>query len=449
MSLSLRSYQQDAVAFLRARTGGAGLFLDMGLGKTASSLSALQERHLPALVVAPPRVAAEVWPAEAEKWRPDLTVAAAIGTPAARKRALAAGADITVISRDSLADAAETAAAGGYRTLIIDELSGYKTRGSRRWKVARQLRKYVENVWGLTGTPSPNGLMDLWAQVYLLDGGARLGRTLTQFRERYFTPGRSLPSGIVTEWNIRPGAEARIHALLADLCLSMGTEGRVELPPVSMNYVSVPLEARARRLYGDMKKTLLADLTMFGGAEAVLASSAGVMTQKLSQISAGFLYHEDAELREDDHTVLSHEKAKAVQEIVEGTGSPVLVFYQYRIEHDLIKAKLGEAAHDVAETGIVSAWNRGEVPVLLAHPASAGHGLNLQHGGHTIVWASLPWSSEEYQQANKRLARSGQEHPVVIHHLIAPKTVDEIKRERLDGKRQVEQMLLDHLESPL
>lgn len=449
MPYKLHDYQELAVGYVQERRR-AGLFLDMGLGKTAICLSALTPDRLPALVCAPKRVAEEVWGPERDKWRPDLTIAVAKGTPKARAAALRSGADVVVISRDNLADVLD--APVSFRTFIIDELSGYKNRSTLRWKTANKVAwaPGMENFWGLTGTPSPNGYLDLWPQIALMDKGERLGKNITAYRERYFTPGRQLPSGVITDWDIRPGAEERINHLIQDICLSMKTEGRVKLPPVTFNNVSVPLNPTSRRIYKELKKSLVVDLDMISGAgEVHTASTAASLSQKLSQITAGFLYVDEADLRDHEYDVIHRDKVAALREIIEGTGSPVLVAYRYQAELALIKEGLGEMAHTLDEDGVIPAWNAGQVPVLLVHPASAGHGLNLQHGGHTLVWTSVPWSLEEYQQTNKRLARQGQEHPVIIHHLISPHTVDESVLQALEDKRSIQQALLDHLESPI
>lgn len=442
---TLRPYQEEGVRFI-SRPGGSGLFLDMGLGKTCITLTALTPEMLPALVVAPKRVAEEVWPDEQPKWRPDLTLALAAGTPARRKQALAADVDIVVISRDNLADALPQAKR--FRTLIIDELSGFKSPSSARFKTAKKLVRGggITRVWGLTGTPTPNGLLDLWSQVFLLDQGAALGKTLTAYRERYFRPGRQLPTGVVTEWLLRPGADKHIHTLLEPVAISMESEGRVELPPVTVNDVKVPLTPQARRLYKEFHDNYVLDLTLLGG-EVHSAETAASLSARKEQLVAGFMYVDDKALRDGAYDVIHREKMRALQEIVDGTGSPVLVAYWFQAELDLILETLGAAAHTLAEPGVVKAWNRGEIPVLVVHPASAAHGLNLQHGGHTLVWATLPWSLELYQQTNKRLARSGQEHPVVVHRLVSPHTVDDDKILVLEEKATLQQLLLDHLES--
>jgi Superfamily II DNA/RNA helicases, SNF2 family len=447
----LHDYQKQAVEFVRNRRRAA-LLLDMGLGKTCISLTALTPEMLPVLVNAPKRVAEEVWPVEVPKWRPDLRVVVAAGTPAQRKAALQKGvdghADIVVIGRDNLADAVDYAS--HYNTHIIDELSGFKTRASQRWKAAKKINNHMDQVWGLTGTPSPNGLLDLWAQLYLIDGGEALGTTLGGYRERYFTAGRQMSNGVIIEWNIRPGADKRIHTLLERSCLAMQTEGRIDLPPVTDNDVSVPLTPTVRRVYKSLKDDLVADMSELGLGTAIhSAQNAAVLSNKLSQITAGFLYPDDREFNSEPATRLHKEKANVVKEIVEGTGSPVLVGYRFQEELAILKEVLGEQAHTIDEPNVVKRWNAGEIPVLVAHPDSIGHGLNLQDGGHTMIWATLPWSLEAYMQMNKRLARQGQKHPVVIHHLLSPKTVDPAIKLALQGKKSIQDAIMDHLESPL
>jgi hypothetical protein len=431
------------------RNDRAGLFLDMGLGKTATTLCALEERHLPALVIAPKRVAEEVWEVEGNKWRPDLKVMVAAGSPRARDAALTSGADVVAIGRDNAADAVFRSSE--FRTLILDELSSFKSPSSQRFKAAKKIAAdpAIQHVWGLTGTPAPNGYLDLWSQVFLLDGGERLGRTLTQYRSRYFTPGYQLPNGVITEWLLRPGAAGRINQLLEDLCLSMATEGRVTLPPVTLNKVDVTLPPAARQLYRTLKDDLVADLGVLGlGANTITADTAAALSNKLSQVSAGFLYH-DGHTDDSEYTVIHREKVRAVEEILDGTGSPTLLLYRYRPEAEMLRGALGDRVHTVDEPGVFKRWDAGEIPVLLAHPASIGHGLNLQHGGYTAIWSSLPWSLEEWEQTNKRLARQGQQHPVVIHLLMAGRTLDPAILKALEGKTSVQAALLDHLESPL
>lgn len=463
MSPSLHDYQDVAVGHLE-RNDRAGLFLDMGLGKTACVLTALEERHLPVLVTATKRVTETVWTEERDLWRPDLSIAVAAGKPEQRHAALASGADIVALSRDNLVDA--KAYRKRFRTVVIDELSGFKTPSTDRYLSARRLSVILRkplvngkrklqidlapvNVWGLTGTPSPNGLLDLWSQMFLLDGGARLGTSFSGYRERYFLPGRQIANGTVVEWILKDGADKAIWRKIDDICLAMESAGRIDLPPMTLNKIFVALPPAARLAYKDMKKRLVADLTLIGG-EVHSATSAAILSAKLSQIAAGFMYVDDADIRNGAYDIIHREKIRALSEIVDGTGSPVLVFYRFRAEAEMIRRELGSLVSTIDEDDVVGRWNAGKIPVLLAHPASAGHGLNLQKGpGHTIVWTSLPWSLEEWMQANKRLLRQGQANPVIVHLLLAERTIDPSILERLEEKESVQAALLNHLESVL
>lgn len=444
--LKLHKYQEDAVKFLQEAPGGRGLFLDMGLGKTAITLSALTTEHLPALVIAPKRVAMNVWGEEARKWRPDLKVIQCTGSPRARRDGLEnPNGDIYVISRDVQSDAEDYAKMKRFRTLILDELSGYKNKSSKRWKSANRIRKDVVNCWGLTGTPTPNSLLDLWAQVAILDRGVTLGRSLAAFRERWFEAETIRWKGYVTKWRALPGADVHVFDMISHFCMAMKTDGKIDLPPVFENDVIVELPANARKAYNQMRKDLVVE-----ASEGVVhsASTAAVMTGKLSQISAGFIYPDvDDYLAGAEITKLHNEKAKAVLEIYEGTGSPLLVFYRFKAELEELKATLPAGVlHTSDEKGVFDAWNSGEIPVLAAHPASIGHGLNLQHGGHTIVWTTLPWSTEEWEQANKRLSRQGQKRPVTIHKVMARNTIDSIIDGRLKGKETAQNALMSYLQ---
>lgn len=452
----LHDYQKVASAHLRSNRRAA-LMLDMGLGKTAATLAALEPKHLPALVLAPKRVSEDVWPVETPKWRPDLRCEVAEGSPAQRKAVLAEStADVVSLGVQNIQDL--RGMRRRWNTVVIDELSGYKNKTSERWKVASKLAglRFQRNsltglvddaphVWGLTGTPAPNGLLDLWGQITLLDGGARLGNTLSGFRLRYFTAGRQLPNGVVTRWDLRPGAEAAIHAKIDDICLSMETEGRIELPPVTHNVVTVPMPAKIRKAYLTLKKDRVLAVEVLG-REILNPVSSAALGSKLAQLSAGFIFAEDSDATVWD--VHHDEKVKAVREIVDGTGSPVLVFYRFRPELEMLQKALPEAS-TVHDKDVFRRWDRGEVPVLLAHPASIGHGMNLQHGGYTAIWTSPTWDLEHWEQANKRLARQGQKHPVVIHRIQMAGSIDAAIYGALAEKTSVQKALLDHLESPL
>lgn len=425
--MTLHDYQVRGVQHLWDNPR-AGLFLDMGLGKTFTVLAALHDDQLPALVVAPKLVTERTWPAEIAKWRPDLSYAVAAGTPAKRIQALHARADITLISRDNMRDAI---GARRYQTVVLDELSSWKDRGTQRWKAAQKITTGVRNVWGLTGTPASNGYMDLWAQMALLDGGQRLGRTLTGFRNRYFTI-ELVVNGIPVKWALRPGAAEDIKSRISDICLSM-TASEI---PETHNEIEVPLSPQARKAYNAMASEMLAEL----GDTPIRADNAAIMAGKLQQITAGFLYDED----HNAHRFPS-DKAAVLRRIVdEAQGSPIAVFYWYEEELAILREALPEARL-LKDKGVLEAWDRGAVPVMLLHPASAGHGLNLQHGGHIMVWASLPRSTELFSQASKRIARQGQTEHVITHYLKSPGTVDYLIHDTLRGNQSVERGLMDYL----
>jgi hypothetical protein len=344
------------------------------------------------------------------------------------------------LGRDNLKDAP----LGRFRTIVLDELSSFKSHASARFKLARKLVRTADHVWGLTGTPSPNKYLDLWSQVFLLDGGKRLGTSITGFRSRYFYPGYVLPNHVVTSWELRPGADQRINSLLSDICLSMSAEEYLQLPPAVVNRVEVDIPMGP---YRELRNKLVLDMRDTLGPSAIhTAASAMVLSGKLSQVTAGFIYSDTfGGAASHLHTA----KIDAVKEIVEGTGGPVLVFYRFQEELAQLRKALpkAEGIDDAPDT--INRWNERKVPVLLAHPASAGHGLNLQRGGSTIVFTTLPWSLEEYQQSCGRLARQGQKERVVIHHIIAPGTVDEYVSKALEDKGSVQKVLLDYLADPV
>lgn len=452
----LHDYQKVARDFLRGRDEGLALMLDMGLGKTAATLAALEPKHLPALVVAPKRVAEEVWDVERDKWRPDLSVSVAMGEPKQRRIALNSGADITVIGRDNLRDVTDTHIKP--RTLVIDELSGYKSggrKGSVRWKTARALitEHKIKHVWGLTGTPSPNGYLDLWGQIGLLDGGQRLGRNLTGYQTRYFVPEKTVWNGkreVVASWALREGADQRIKELIQDICLAMKTDGRIKLPPMTENEIAVELPPAVRAAYREFASELCVNLEELFGGTIHTAGNAAILTSRLSQMTAGFLYVDDAEINNYEHTILHTEKVKALEEIMDAPREGgVMVMYRYTAERDMILRHFGDIAHTIDEPGVIRAWNRQEIPMLLTHPASVGHGLNLQDGGHTQVWTSPTWDLELWEQGVKRLARQGQKNPVVIHIILAKRSVDHLIRKRVADKSASQQDLLAFLESPI
>lgn len=459
MFLKLRDYQLEAVEFLREGRGGKALFLDMGLGKTATCLSALQPRHLPALVIAPKRVAENVWETEAGIWRPDLSVTVVKGTREKRERLAGAKTDLVVVSRDNQDGLLARAMAGGFKTVIIDELSGYKNHRTSRWRGAKSLVSRAEHVWGLTGTPTPKSLIDLWAQMFLLDWGESLGKTIGEYRRKYFYAAAQLPNKIVTKWATRNGerTEKEIYDAITGRALVQGTEGRVKLPPVTYVPQMVSLPGKVKKQYRVMKEEMV--LRLIESGEEITAKNAAVVSGKLAQITAGFLYHDAVEgvdagvgsgllggSGERKWEVLHKVKMDKLEDIIEGTnGGGVLVFYRFQAELEELKKRFGDDVHTVKEKDFVERWNAGDIPILAAHPDSIGHGLNLQKGGNTAVWLSLPWSSEAWLQSNKRLARSGQEYPVNIHMIMAEDSIDGCVYDSLMGKVDAQQRLLDYL----
>lgn len=387
------------------------------------------------LVIAPLLPARETWPAEIEKWSHtnDLRYSVAIGSEKERLDALARDADITIINRENvvwLVDHFKTR--WPYDCVVIDELSSFKNPSSKRFRALKRIRKYISRIVGLTGTPAPNGLLDLWSQIYLLDQGERLGRTLTGYRETFFLPDRWGPAGVVFSWRLKDGAESRIHERIADICISMDkADDLPEMVSVERPVILAPAELD---FYRKLERDLFADIP---GGE-IDAANAAVLSGKLLQISGGAVYG-----TEGDVIRLHDRKLDALDQLIEeANGQNVLVFYNYRHELDRIRERYPDARH-ISDAGCVDAWNRGDVPVLLANPASAGHGLNLQHGGHIIIWFSLTWNLEYYEQANKRLHRRGQDHPVLIHHLISRGTIDEeILHTVLQDKKHTQDALL-------
>lgn len=413
----------------------------MSLGKTAISLSALEERHLPVLVIAPKRVAERVWPKERGIWRPDLSLALAVGSPRERQAAVAARADVTVVSNhpNFLKELKPV-----YKTVIIDESSVFRDKTTERWKAANRLCKVAEYVWGLTGTPTPAGLMGIFAQMMLIDKGERLGTTLGGFRSRYFYAGATLPSGTVIEWVLKDTAEEAIHAKIQDICLYMSSADELNLPPTNFNIVDVPLPSDAMAKYREFKKTLVLDLELLGEGIYSAANSA-VLSNKLRQVTSGFIFSDE---QDGSYTRLHRAKLEALQEIVDGTGDNLLVFYNFRPELEMIREVFPQAKM-LDDPGALDEWEAAELPMMLAHPASVGHGLNLQMGGHTAVWYSLTWDLELYLQANKRLPRPGQTHPVIIHTLECEGTIDKVVAGNLASKDFNQTSFLNHVRNPI
>lgn len=441
----LHDYQGHAANEI-IRKPSVGLFLDMGLGKTISSLMAvswLNDRVMVqrTLIVAPPRVAEDTWPKEVLKWTQTehLRVTSITGDAKKRLKALKERSDIYIISLGSLTWLIDTLGPEGwfFDTVILDEASAFKNPDSKRFKAMASIRPLISRVIALTGTPAPNSLLDLWGIIYLLDGGKRLGYTFDQYKATYFEPDKKdYRRGRVFSWKLKPGMDEVIYNAIADITVSMKARDYLEMPPLFMNKVHVKMNDKETQLYKKLKNELVLE---FQEGDIVAENASGLAT-KLLQLANGQAYNEN-----EDVQIIHKRKVEALQEIIDGSqGQPILVFYNFKHDLMVIEQHLkGYKPHKLQGTEDVTAWNNGEIPLLLAHPRSAGHGLNLQHGGHIAVWFGLNYSLEAYEQANARLYRQGQKHPVIIHHIINDGTIDEEVMQILKDK-EVGQAALMH-----
>lgn len=432
MKYKPHKYQEYAVERIMD-TPAIGLLLEMGLGKTIITLTAIDRLlydsfdSTKVLIIAPKRVAEDTWSRESSKWdhTKHLRISKILGDAKKREAALKLDADIYVINRENVQWLVGfLGSKWPFDTVVIDELSSFKSSGAQRFRALKRVRPLMKRVIGLTGTPTPNGLLDLWAQIYLLDRGERLGTTISGYRDRYFSAGAK--SGhVVYEWKQKKESEDRIHEQIADICISMKAEDWLDMPSRIDRIVPLAMSDKARDQYEQLEADLLLPMA---GAD-IVASTAAVLSNKLLQMANGAAYDENRDVHEI-HSV----KLDALEDIAEAAnGHPVLVFYAYKHDLSRIKKRFPQArtldtADDIAE------WNNGDIQMLLAHPASAGHGLNLQAGGNIIVWFGLTWSLELYQQANARLHRQGQTQSVIVHHLIAEGTIDVDVMAALEGK---------------
>lgn len=435
-------YQEEAIRRIIEQPA-TGLFLDMGMGKTVITLTAIEKLMYDyfevnkALVIAPKRVAETTWPDEVKAWDHlrNLRVSVVLGSEEKRLKALQQEADIYVINRENVVWLVETLGRRWpFDMVVIDELSSFKSPKAKRFRALRRVRPKIKRIVGLTGTPAPNGLIDLWPQIYLLDQGERLGRTVTGYRARYFEPEKMDSSRqIVYKWRLKPGAEKAIYRKLEDICVSMRAEDWLTLPERIDRIIPVKLPDAAYSKYQELERQML--LTYADGD--VVASTGATLAGKLLQMANGAVYDENKGVKEI-HTA----KLEALEDVLEAAnGKPVLVFYTYQHDLDRILARFPQARLLDTEQDIRD-WNNGTIELMLAHPAAAGHGLNLQAGGHIIAWFGLPWSLELYQQANARLYRQGQTNRVVIHHLVAQGTIDEDVMAALRDKEHDQNALL-------
>ena len=398
----------------------------LGTGKTVTTLTAVDALLFdyledgPVLVIAPKRVAENTWSKETAKWEhlQHLRISKIMGTAAQRHAALAAAADVYVINRENVVWLVEQVGAGAwpFPIVVIDELSSFKSAQAKRWKALRRVRGQIRRIIGLTGTPRPNGIEDLWPELYLLDRGERLGKTLTVFRQKYLTP-EKMNGHVVYSYKPKPGAEQEVYDRIGDICMSIRKEDVLSLPGQIYEDVGLTPPADVLKRYKKFERDkVLAALDDHGD---LIAGSEAALVNKLLQFANGAIYDEDGGVHEL-HTV----KLDALEELLEEAGGDnVLVLYAYKHDAERIRQRIKCRTLDTPTD--IDDWNAGRIPVAIAHPASIGHGLNLQDGGHIIIWYGLTWSLELYQQANERLNRPGQQHVCRIYHLILKGTYDE------------------------
>lgn len=440
MNYQPHEYQQYATDFI-IKNPTAAVFLEMGLGKSVIALTAILELCLErfeisrVLVIAPLRVARDTWPAEIQKWDhlKDLTYSVAVGTANERRAALRQKTFVHIINRENVQWLIEDSGIPWqYDMVVIDELSSFKSHQSKRFKSLMKARPGIRRMVGLTGTPSSNGLMDLWSEFRVLDMGKRLGRFITHYREQFFEPDRR--NGMqVFSYRPRAGAEREIYRRIGDITISMRSADYLKMPECVMNTVPVKLNSTEFEVYEEMESKMVTELD---GVE-IDAVNAAALTGKLCQLANGAIYTPDG------NTVFFHErKLDALEDLIEGAnGKPVLVAYWYK--HDLARIQERFKVRELKSSKDITDWNAGKIPVAVIHPASAGHGLNLQAGGSTLIWFGLTWSLELYQQTNARLWRQGQQaETVVIHHIITRGTVDEDVMQSLSEKDRSQAALM-------
>lgn len=441
MKYSPHNYQTYATDFILEHPEAA-VFLDMGLGKSVITLTALHDLCLDrfeiakVLVIAPLRVARDTWPAEIEKWDhlKSFTYSVVIGTTAERKTALHKKAHIYLINRENVSWLIEESGFPfDFDMIVLDELSSFKSYQAKRFRSLLKVRPKLKRIVGLTGTPSGNGLMDLWAEFRVLDLGKRLGRFITHYRNTYFQPDKR-NGMVIYSYKPLPGAEDAVYEKISDMTISMKAVDHLDMPECIFNEVKVSLTEEERAKYN----TLRDDLILSIGDSEIDAANAASLVGKLSQMANGAVYGDGRCI----HRIHDH-KLEALEDLIEAAnGKPVLVAYWFK--HDLERIQKRFCVREIKTSQDIADWNMGNIPVAVIHPASAGHGLNLQAGGSTLVWFGLTWSLELYQQTNARLWRQGQQAAtVVIHHIIAEDTIDELILKALHKKEKTQNALID------
>lgn len=429
----------------------AALFLDCGMGKSATTLTAIKELIdsciiSSVLIIAPKRVAEVTWKDEIANWEHlnGLTISVIAGTVKERREAMGKKADIYTVGRDNIVWLVTEH--GGvklpYDMVVIDELTSFKNSSSKRFRALRKVRKFIPRVVGLTGTPTPQGMIDLFAQMYLVDGGQRLGKTITAYRDRFFKPGKR-NGDIVYEYVLKSPqneTEQQISNLISDITISMKAEDYLKMPDRMSLYDYVELPPKAMEAYRTFEREQIIEL--INSDEPLTAATAAALGNKLQQMAGGRVYDSDRKVID-----VHDEKIEKLKEIVEASnGEPVLVAYAFKHEQARIMEALKEFKPRKLETAQdIADWNGGKVPLMVAHPASVGHGINIQKGGHILVWFGNTWSLELYQQFNARLYRQGQMKPVMIHHIVAKNTIDEKIIKSLSGKKESQDGLMNSI----
>lgn len=440
MKYEPHSYQKYAIEYIKEHPISAVL-LDMGLGKTSITLSAIVDLLFDSfdvskvLVIAPLRVAKTTWKDEIHKWEHlnILIYSIITGTEAERLSALNKQADIYIINRENIQWLVEKSGIKfDFDMVVIDELSSFKSWQSKRFKALMQVRPMVKRIVGLTGTPSSNGLMDLFAEFKILDMGERLGRFIGQYRNAYFSPDKR-NGRVIYSYKPLPFADKEIYNKISDITISMKAKDYLKMPELIINNIEVEMSCKEMKLYNKLKSDMVLDID----GEELNASNAAALSNKLLQMANGAIYDDEKSVLE-----IHDKKLDALEDLIEAAnGKPVLIAYWYKHDKDRIMKRL--QAGEINTSTDIEKWNRGEMPVALIHPASAGHGLNLQQGGSTVVWFGLTWSLELYQQLNARLYRQGQKDTVVIHHIITKNTIDENVIKALEKKDSSQNSLIE------
>lgn len=447
MKYKAHDYQKFATKFIEEHPIAAVL-LDMGLGKSVITLTAIRTLCLDSyevskvLVIAPLRVARDTWRTEIEKWDhlKDLTYSIAVGSEKERLEALSKKASVYIINRENVQWLVEESGLPfDYDMVVIDELSSFKSYQAKRFRSLMKVRPGVKRMVGLTGTPSSNGLMDLWAEFRLLDMGKRLGRFITHYRDEFFKPDKR-NGQVIFSYKPKDGSEEEIYKRISDITISIKSTDFLDMPECIINEVKVQLSEKERKVYETLKRDLVVSLQN----DEIDAVNAAALSNKLSQMANGAVYNEDKKA-----LVIHEKKLDALEDLIEqANGKPVLVAYWFK--HDIERIKSRFPVREIKSSKDIDDWNDGKIPIGAIHPASAGHGLNLQQGGSTLIWFGLTWSLELYQQTNARLWRQGQKaDTVVIHHIIAKNTIDENIMAALHRKEEVQSALIDAVKANL